>query len=144
MKMDTLVLIGPKLAAFLSSPLSGTFGAAVAVTTGYLAATDLFSGKVPLARSQNTGKESEYARREALRGQVLYLCVAQLIVGVIGVGLVVWLYVLDEIKKTGNPPTSAPTATQTLGLIGLLLLTVIAIGLQWRRVYVSSKMDKVK
>ena len=119
---------GILLAKFYSSSFSGLFGGFVPVASGFQAVVDRVSGKVKFTRAPNTSDTALDARREGLRKRNARLWWAQVWIAIVSFALNLWL-AFDEIPKVGTPPIATPSLAQSVGLIGMMILTIVAIAM---------------
>jgi hypothetical protein len=129
-----LLASGALLAKFFASPLGGPFGVIVPVASGLLAVSDLYSRKVIFTRTPDSPDAAQDVKRERLRKRAVRLWIAQVAVAVISGALILWLYVIDDIPKKGDPPIATPTLFQSALLIALLILTLAAIAIGFARI----------
>jgi hypothetical protein len=142
--LELLTSSGVMLAKFFGSPLGSPFGVIVPVGSGIQALVDRFSGKVKPKRLPDTSDPALDARRERLRKRIVRLWWAQVGTAILSALLILWLYVVDEIPKVGTPPIATPNPLQSVGLIVLMILTVVAIVLMLARASTTFGFDKLK
>jgi hypothetical protein len=140
--VKVITACGVLLAKFYASSFSGLFGAFVPVASGFQALMDRVTGKVKFKREPSTTDTALDARRERLRKQSARLWWAQVAVAIVSFAINLWL-VFDEIPKVGTPPIATPSLIQSIGLIVMMILTMLAIALILARARTTLGLDKL-
>jgi hypothetical protein len=146
--MDQALQILPHAGALIfkivDSPLGPLCGFGAPLAAAAQCIMDGVSGKISFKKGIDTNKPNLDLRREAFRKRTVKLFIAQVLTGAASLGLIAWLWVFDEIPKTGTPPAFHPDALQSALLILLLLLTASTIALTVMRARTTYNLDKLK
>jgi hypothetical protein len=142
--LHTLLAIGAFLMRFADSPIGEFFKWGGPVAALGWAIKDGAQGKIRFRAWPDSGQPNLDVLREKLRRRIVGIWAGLVVLGLIDAGLIVRVFVIQEIPKVGNPPVSVPNACQSALLLILMALTIAAMVLVYAQWRTTTRLDRLQ